>query len=1032
MWATTLSLDTKNIGASDSFLRIGGDSVTAMRLVGIAREQGLSLTVADIFRHPRLDELAQKVKLDEDSVTGEVAPFSLLDPQLHRELGRQNAAMHCSVTAEQIQDIFPCTPLQQGLLAMTAKRAGDYVARLVIELQPVTDVERFKWAWEETVAATSILRTRIVDLRDQGLVQVVVDERVDWLTGDDLDAYSRNDEKRLIELGHALSRHALIGDRRRDKTFFILTIHHALYDGWSLPLMLKVAQQLYDGEVLPRPVPFQRYIKHILEIDQDAAASFWQSQLASSEPVCFPPLPSPTYQPQLDEVLGIDLNEISQIGGDITISTAVRTAWALLISRYCNSNTAIFGGLVTGRQAAVLGVERIIGPTIATVPLLVTLDPNEIVMQLLQRVQAQGIDMIPFEQTGLSRIRQLGSHAEQACRFQTLLYVEPRQERKASQELLPVVADDKTDKGMLKADAFTMYAMMLVCKLHDQGLHLRIKFDSNVVEPRLVAWMAQQFKHILRQLCVKGCQTAKVKDIETVSQQDLHNIWQWNASVPSAVEMCVHDIIAKTTRRQPEAAAICAWDGELTYRQLDELSTRLAYHLVEHGVGLDVVVPLCLEKSRWMPVAVLAVMKAGGASITMDVTQPQERLQSIIQQVSPLVILSSSAYEARARQLGATSVIMVNAERIGQIVISSATRLPKVTPSNKICVVFTSGSTSVPKGAILTHRNFSTLTISSIPLFDLNSTSRVYDFTSYSFDFAWANLLCTISSGGCLCIPSESQRIDDLVGSMNQFKATFVFLTPSVFRTLNPNMLPYLETICLGGEALLKADVHQWLDRAKVLTVYGPAECTVLATCLHMQNTFDNNKIGFGLATNLWVLNTTAIGGQLASIGEEGELYLEGPLVGLGYLNDPERTAAAFIEDPSWLLRGEGEGSHLGRHGRLYKTGDLARYNADGSLTFIGRTDTQVKIRGQRVELSEVEHHVRQLLVDENMHIAANGIQVVAEMIMPQGDDHLVLVAFIYLDRDDAGGLTEEDQTATCSESRRDWRSAYPRRCPAI
>ena len=1013
LWATALSLDAKKIGVSDSFLRIGGDSVTAMRLVAVAREQGLSLTVADIFRHPRLYELAQEVKLNEDSVTGDVAPFSLLDPELDQERGRQTAAIHCNVTAEQIQDIFLCTSLQQGLLAMTAKRAGDYVMRSVFELQPVTDVERFKWAWEKTVAATSILRTRIVDLRDQGLVQVVVDERVAWLIGDDLNAYLWNDEERLMELGHALSRHALIEDRGHGKTLFILTIHHALYDGWSLPLMLKVAQQLYNGEVLPRPVPFQRFIKHIREIDQDAAASFWKSQLASSESVCFPPLPSPTYQPQVDEIMGIDLNDISQIGSDITISTAIRTAWALLISRYCNSNTAIFGGTVTGRQAAVSGIERIIGPTIATVPLLLTLDPNEIVMQLLQRVQAQGIDMIPFEQTGLSQIRQLGGDAEQACRFQTLLVVEPRQERNADQELFTATADHETDKRVFKAGAFTTYAVMMVCQLQEQGLHLRISFDSTMVEPRLVARMAQQFEHILRQLCVKECQTAKVKDIEMVSQQDLRDIWQWNASVPSAVEMCAHDIIAKTTRRQPEATAICAWDGELTYRQLDELSTRLAHHLVEHGVGLDVVVPLCFEKSMWMPVAVLAVMKAGGASATMDVTQPQERLQSIIQQVSPLVILSSSAYETRARQLGVTSVVMVNAEQIGKIMIPPATRVPKVTPSNKICVMFTSGSTGVPKGAVLTHRNFSTFTQSSVSTFDLNSTSRVYDFTSYSFDFAWANLLCTISSGGCLCIPSESQRIDDLVGSLNQFKATFVFLTPSVFRTLNPNMLPYLETICLGGEHLLKADVHQWLDRAKVLTIYGPAECTVLATCLNVQNTFDNNNIGFGLATNLWVLNTTDIRGRLASIGEEGELYLEGPLVGLGYLNDPERTAAAFIEDPSWLLRGEGGGSHLGRHGRLYKTGDLVRYNADGSLTFIGRTDTQVKIRGQRVELSEVEHHVRQLLVDENMHIAANAIQVVAEMITPQGNDSSVLVTFIYLDRHNAGGLTEEDQTAT-------------------
>lgn len=691
----------------------------------------------------------------------------------------------------------------------------------------------------------------------------------------------------------------------------------------------------------------------------------------------------------------------------------VWAAWSIVAAKYTGTSDFVISAAWMESQSPAADNEQTTSRTSAMGRIQVMLDWSATIEAFLHQFQIHGEEMVAFGQPGLQSIQHTHAELEDNGRFQIRL-VQPVQAGEADPRFFNTTADDKTDEETVKADAFNTSAMMLVYQLQGHGLHLQIRFDSNVVEPTLVERVARQFEHAWRQLWAKDCQT-NVKDIEMASQQDLHDIWQQNANIPLAIEMCVHDLIAETTRRQPEAVAICAWDGELTYGQLDKLSTRLAHHLVENGVGSEVVVLLCFEKSMWMPVAMLAVMKAGGASIATDATLPQERLQSIIQQSKSRIILSSPAQQARARQLGTTSLIVVDAQWLGRITMSSAKSLPKTVPSDKMCIVFTSGSTGLPKGAVLTHRNFSTAIIKHSSLFDLDSTSRVYDFTSYSFDFVWANFLLTIYSGGCLCIPSESQRINDLVGSINLFRATFLFSTPSLIRTLNPSMLPHLQTIVLGGETLLRADVYQWLDRAKVLNIYGPCECTVMATCSDVQTTTDRDTtIGFGVETNLWVVDATDVGGRLASIGEEGELYLEGPLVGLGYLSDPERTAAAFIEDPSWLLRGGG--SQPGRHGRLYKTGDLVRYNTDGSLAFLGRKDTQVKIRGQRVELGEVEHHVRQLLVDKNIHSAADGIQVVAEVITPQGGGNSILVVFICLGDGNKSKLTEEDQTATVQQ----------------
>ena len=689
----------------------------------------------------------------------------------------------------------------------------------------------------------------------------------------------------------------------------------------------------------------------------------------------------------------------------------VWAAWSIVVAKYTGTSDFVISAAMMESQSLAADNEQTTSRTSAMGRIRVMLDWSATMEAFLHQFQIHGEGMVAFRQPGLHSVQYTRADLEDNGRFQTRL-VQPVQAGEADPRFFTTTADDKTDEESVKADALNTSAMMPVCQLQGRGLNLQIMFDPNVVEPTLVERVARQFEHTWQQLWAKDCQTTKVMDIETASQQDLHEIWQQNANVPLAIEMCVHDLIAETTRRQPEAVAICAWDGELTYGQLDRLSTRLAHHLVENGVGPEVVVFLCFEKSMWMPVAMLGVMKAGGVSITTDATLPQERLQLMIEQSKSPIILSSPAQEARARQLGTTSLIVVDAQRIGRIRMSSTKSLPKTVPSNTMCIMFTSGSTGLPKGAVLTHRNFSTAIIKQSSLFDLDSSSRVYDFASYSFDSVWANFLFTIYRGGCLCIPSESQRINDIVGSISLFRATFLLCTPSLIRTLNPSMLPHLQTIVLGGENLLRADVYQWLDRAKVLNIYGPCECTVMVTCSDVQTTTDRDRtIGFGVGTNLWVLDTTYGGERLASIGEEGELYLEGPLVGLGYLNDPERTAAAFIEDPSWLLRG-GRG-HPGRHGRLYKTGDLVRYNTDGSLAFLGRKDTQVKIRGQRVELGEVEHHVLQVLVDETIHIAADRIQVVAEVITPQRGGNSVLVVFICLGNGNESRLREEDQTAT-------------------
>jgi amino acid adenylation domain-containing protein len=509
-------------------------------------------------------------------------------------------------------------------------------------------------------------------------------------------------------------------------------------------------------------------------------------------------------------------------------------------------------------------------------------------------------------------------------------------------------------------------------------------------------------------------------DTTAISEDDLATIWGWNAVVPRTVQRCVHHIISETARRQPQAPAVCAWDGELSYHRLDVMSSVVAAYLMDMaGVGPGVIVPLCFQKSMWTPVAMLAVMKAGAASVLLDPSHPAGRLRSVIDQAfaqsACRVILCSSEDRALAISLhegeGTTPLIVVPREVVGG---AGCTEGPGrassgVTPADPLYIVCTSGSTGTPKGVVITHANFASAIEHQQAALGFSPASRVFDFASYAFDVAWSDALHTLAAGGCMCIPSEAQRRDDLAGAIRGLQANYLDLTPTVARQLRAADVPAVQTIVFGGESVSSADVAAWASCPVILNPYGPAECTITSTLqpLHSETsggggggegmTSAEPGIGRGAGVVTWVVR--ADGTELAAVGETGELWLEGPLVGRGYLDEPAKTAAAFVEDPAWLLRGGPGRDTPGRRGRLYRTGDLVRYGPGGALHFVGRNDDQIKIRGQRVELGEVECHLRRCLASQP---AARLFSVVADIARPAPGDNgssnalgPLLVAFV-------------------------------------
>lgn len=459
-------------------------------------------------------------------------------------------------------------------------------------------------------------------------------------------------------------------------------------------------------------------------------------------------------------------------------------------------------------------------------------------------------------------------------------------------------------------------------------------------------------------------------DLDIGGAEDNRQQWAVNRDVPSPIESCVHDMIVKQVQIRPHDPAVCAWDGDLTYRELDDASRRLGYHLITLGVGPDKMVPICFEHSKWAIVAMLAVLQAGGAFVPLNPSQAMSGRERVLSQTDSRVVLTST-YNSHLSFGDSRNAISVNDDLIKSLPAPPSTGLKKYSPASLCYVLFTSGSTGIPKGVMLEHQSVSSGCSYHGAEIGVSHTTRMVQFAAYTFDASIFEILTTLIHGGCVCIPSDEDRVSNLAARIKEYDINTGVLTPSVIRTLDPTTLRRFEVLLMGGESIPESDYKHIIQHANIMDAYGPTEAMVMCTLGHGRR-IDRpaSHIGKAVGSACWVVNPNDHN-ILAPLGAVGELLVEGPILARGYLNDPEKTASAFVKDPPWLVSGNPHGQ--GRRGRLYKTGDLVRFNPDGSLSFIGRKDTQIKMHGQRVELGEIEHHVRECIPEAHSakHLAA-------------------------------------------------------------
>ena len=913
-----------------------------------------------------------------------------------------------------IQDIYPASPIQQGLLMSRSKDGSFYAVRRTfrVRLGGEDDVAvgdaaaRLVQAWKGVVRHHALLRTVFVDAISQaraGSYDQVVLKDVDPLVvvhecrrgEDEMRGMVENLVPMQYQDGTPQHRLSVFYDKKASNNngvFCVLEMSHAVMDGASMDILLRDLGRSYDGSLdrLPRPL-FSPFVASLQQRSADADVAFWTAHLAGLEPCHFPVLNdgisvSEASRRELRSLrvsfLGLAALRAFCDGTGVTLPNAFHAAWALTLACYTSTDDVCFGYLVSGRDATLVeGSEDAVGPFINMATQRVRLgggadDRQLSLLRVLEAVQRDQLDCMPYAQASLAEVQHALSVPGGMALFNTCVSFR-RRRRRPSQRLQqetdtegPLVFEDL---GAIHDP--TEYPISLNVEIEDEGeAAIDMDYWTDAVASPQAEHVAATFVQALSNM-IEHAETP-ISQLDHVHETSKELIWAWNANIPAPTAECVHRMVEKQVALHPQAQAIRGWDGDFSYEEMNTAADRLARHLLGFGVGPEMLVPVCFDKSAWTVIAMLAVLKAGGGVVPLNATDPAHALEGKVADAGTHVVVASetraSLFETMVpyvvaagpgllSRLAATTTTTTTSVAPAAAAAAAAADRQEirsgVSPEDPAFVMFTSGSTGRPKGVVLCHQAMVSSALSHGSALGLGPHTRFLQFAAHTFDNSLEEMFTTLIHGGCVCVPSEADRLGDLAGAIDALDANFMDLTPTVAALLRPEHVPKIRGMAVGGEPLTREVLDAWGGAVPVHNQYGPSECSINAAHrLHTDARGDVANIGTSVGSVSWVADPRDHN-RLVPVGCVGELLIEGPILGRGYLDRPAETAKAFVEMPKWALQDPRHAERGSR--RMYKTGDLVRYNSDGSLIYLGRKDTQVKLHGQRIELGEIEHHVK-------------------------------------------------------------------------
>ncbi|MFC8198280.1 amino acid adenylation domain-containing protein [Streptomyces sp. NPDC057298] len=871
-----------------------------------------------------------------------------------------------------VSDVWPLTPLQSGLLFHTMLNDDSwdaYQMQMAFHIEGKVDPARMRIAGQAMLDRHANLRTAFVNDRDGNQVQVVVDGvQVPWAEIDlrhldeqarkeALDAFLAEDHGRSFDPAAPPMLRLTLVRTETDSSELVLTANHVLFDGWSLPILMQDILRLYgsagDASVLPRVRGFKDFLVHLSRQDHEETARAWAHEFAGvEEPTLL--VPGGTEQEGSSGIghveLALPLEEVRELNRraselGVTVNTLVQGAWAVLLGRLTGRQDVVFGATVSGRPPAVTDVDSIVGMFINTLPVRVQYAPADTFADVLRALQNRQAALLDHHHYGLTEIHQATGLT---TLFDTLVVFES----------YPVDRDGLSDANSAAGIAFTgirpstgTHYPLTVMADADPHLRLQLQYQEHVLDRESVDIMAARFVRVLRQLITDpSLPVGRIDILEPAERVRL--LEQFNDTRTPASPLTLPALFEAQAAQSPDAVAVVFEDTELTYAQVNARANRLARELTALGVGPETVVALSLPRSAELVIALLAVLKAGGAYLPIDPKYPSHRLEYILTEAAPQLILTDHD-TVSVLPAGDTPVLHLDdvdldgADQdapagIGDL--SDAERSTPLQPQHLAYVMYTSGSTGAPKGVAITHHNVVNGVTQLAREIDAGPGRRALAGTSVNFDVSAFEIFTTLCTGGRV----EVVRDILVLGERAGWHGNVISTVPSAFAELLDQIAGHtqVDVLVFAGEALpadLVNRARQAFPGVRIINAYGQTESFYATTFTASGTPRSLGAVPIGAPLGNMRAYVLSPGLQPVPAGVTGELYIGGN-VGRGYRGRPDLTAERFVADP------------YGEPGsRMYRTGDLARWNSAGELEYVGRADTQVKVRGFRVEPGEVE-----------------------------------------------------------------------------
>lgn len=948
IWGEILRLN--DIGREDNFFDLGGHSLLATRTISRIRTVfGVEVPLRSLFEAPTIRGLSRRVEvLVNERIDESVPPLvpAQRDGRLPLSYAQQRLWFLDQLTPGTLAYTLPHTSRLGGELDISA------LERTLTEIVRRHEVMRTIFRSNDGYPQQVILPVSQVSLSIVDLSQAQEPER---------DFLAKKEMRQLLmqpwnlETGPLWRAKVISLDSNRHILF--LTMHHIIGDGWSMGILNKEIRTLYQAFKLKDSSPLpdlqiqyadfaiwqRKWLQgEVLKKQLD----FWKNQLAGASllelPLDKPRPPVPRnrgarVQFFLDSKDVVQLQAFCKLQGYTTFMLLLAT-FQLLLSRYSSQSDISVGTTIANRNRG--EIENLIGFFVNTLVLRTDLGGEPTFKELLERVKetclsAYSNQDIPFEKI----VDELYSSRDLSRQpfFQVLFT-----HQVINQKGTGSGAAETAKSGRGGELEVTKFDLTLFVNESPNTLYGGLQYNTDLFDQTTAEYMVKHFVHLLKTAMHHS--DLPCSRLELFPSTERYEILERWGKKPGDYEFerCAHELIERQADENPDHLALSYKGQQLSYKQFEEQANRFAHFLRERRIKPEKAVAVFLERGSEAIISLLAIMKAGGVYLPIDPQYPDERIEFIIGEADPEIIISHPELMNRLPQGRNIVTLSGDKEEISQY---TTTRLPTLAkPSNLAYIIYTSGSTGKPKGVQIEHRGLVNLVSAQIPIFEFDANSRVLQMISMSFDASVGEIFRTLCAGATLCLADRKDLLPgpELIQLIRDEKISHIAIVPSVLGCLPMENLPDLKTITVGGESCSAEVIRRWGAGRKVINCYGPTEATIGATLADNWSLERKPPLGRPLSNvKVFVLDGKM---QPTPVGVPGELYIGGPGVARGYLNRPDLTAECFIASP--FAHGE----------RLYRTGDLVRWLVDGQLEFIERIDHQVKIRGYRIELGEIEN----------------------------------------------------------------------------